>query len=69
MLYSLIKFRLTVVKPYNYNPDIDDPKDIVYTKGLARPGRIEVKILTAAVPLAVIIPIAAIYLSLATSPN
>ena len=69
MPYSPVKFRSTVIKPYNHNPDIDDPEDIVYAEGPARPGRIEVRIPAAAAPLAAIIPIAAIYLSLATSPN
>ena len=67
MPYSPIKFRSIVVKPYNYNPDIDDPKDIVYAEGPARPGRIEVRIPAAAAPLAAMIPAAAI-LSLPT-PN
>ena len=61
MLYSPVKFRLTVVKLYNYDPD--NTKDIVYTEGLARPGRLEVRIPAAAVPPAAIIPAAAISLS------
>ena len=69
MPYSPIKFRLIVVKPYNYNPNIDDPKDIVYTKGPAFPSRMEIRIPAIAAPLAAIIPAAAIYPSLATSPN
>ena len=67
MLYSPIKFRLTVVKLYNYNPN--NAEDIVYTKGPARPGRLEVRIPAAAAPLAEMIPIAATYLSPATSPD
>ena len=68
MLYSLIKFRLTVVKPYNYNPDIDDPKDIVYTKGPARPSRLEVRIPAAPAPPAAMIPAAAILSSPTPNP-
>ena len=75
MLYSPIKFRLTVVKPYNYDPDrdtnpsADNPEDIVYTKGPARPGRLEVRIPAIAAPLAAIIPtakISSIILTVAT---
>ena len=78
MPYGPIKFRSTVVKPYNYNFNTDDPEDIIYTKGPARPGRLEVRIPAVAAPLAAIIPtaeilstipIVAIYLSPATSPN
>ena len=73
MPYSPIKFRLTVVKPYNYNlnnnPAADNPEDIIYAEGLARPGRLEVRIPAVAIPPAMITPAAAIYLSPATSPN
>ena len=73
MPYGPVKFRLTVVKPYNHdlnsNPTADDAEDIVYAKGPARPGRIEVRIPAAAAPLAAITPAAAIYPSPATSPN
>ena len=55
MPYSPVKFRLTVVKPYNYDlnsdPTTDDPEDIVYAEGPARPGRLEVRIPAAALPL------------------
>ena len=75
MPYGPVKFRLIVVKLYNYNPN--DTEDIVYTKGPARPGRLEVRIPATAIPLAAIIPIvailsipaAAIYPSLTASPN
>ena len=85
MLYSPVKFRLTVVKLYNYDPN--DAEDIVYTEGPACPGRLEVRIPAAAAPLAaiiptaetlliiptaaasLIIPTAAIYPSPATSPD
>ncbi|QUC17572.1 uncharacterized protein UV8b_01813 [Ustilaginoidea virens] len=69
MLYSPVKFRLTVVKPYNYDPNIDDPKDIVYAEGPARPSRLEVRIPAAAAPPAAITLAAATYPSPATSPN
>lgn len=69
MPYSPVKFRSIVVKPYNYNPDINDPEDIVYTEGPAYSGRMKVRIPAAAAPLAAIIPTAAIYPSLATSPD
>ena len=76
MPYSPVKFRSTVVKLYNYDPN--DTEDIVYTEGPACPGRLEVRIPAAAAPLAAIIPaaeilstipIVAIYLSPATSPD
>ena len=60
MLYSLVKFQLIVIKPYNYNPNIDNPKDIVYTEGPACPSRLKVRIPATPAPLAVIIPIAEI---------
>ncbi|QUC22955.1 uncharacterized protein UV8b_07196 [Ustilaginoidea virens] len=82
MLYSPVKFRSTVVKPYNHdfdNPAADDAEDIVYAEGPARPGRLEVRIPApaAAVPPAAIIPAAetlstpaaVIYPSLATGSD
>ncbi|GAO20127.1 hypothetical protein UVI_02060700 [Ustilaginoidea virens] len=60
MRYGPVKFRLTVVKPYNHDPDTDDPEDIVYTNAPARPGRLEVRIPAAAAPLAAVAPPAAI---------
>ena len=64
MPYGPVKFRLTVVKPYNHDldndPAADDPEDIVYAEGPARPGRLEVRIPAAAAPPAAMIPIAEI---------
>lgn len=75
MPYGPVKFRSTVVKLYNYNPDcdinpgMDDPEDIVYTEGLARPSRLKVRVPAAPAPLAAITPIAVTYLSPATGSN
>ena len=55
MPYSPVKFRLIVVKLYNYDPN--DTEDIVYTEGPARPGRLEVRIPAAAAPPAAILSI------------
>lgn len=49
--------------PGRTDPDIDNPKDIVYAEGPARPSRLEVRIPAASVPPAAIIPAAAISLS------
>ena len=65
MLYSPVKFRLTVVKLYNHDPN--DTKDIVYTKGPARPSRLEVRIPAAPTLLAAIIPIAEISSTIPTA--
>ncbi|QUC22963.1 uncharacterized protein UV8b_07204 [Ustilaginoidea virens] len=65
MPHGPVKFRSTVVKPYNHDPDrdsnpaADDPEDIVYAEGPARPGRLEVRIPAAAAPPAAMIPAAA----------
>ena len=59
MLYSPVKFWLTVVKPYNHdldsNPAADDSEDIIYAKGPARPSRLEVRIPAATILLVYII--------------
>ncbi|QUC22962.1 uncharacterized protein UV8b_07203 [Ustilaginoidea virens] len=62
MPHGPVKFRSTVVKPYNHDldsdPAADDAEDIVYAEGPARPGRLEVRIPAAAAPPAAMIPTA-----------